>query len=87
LIPFKGDEVIQLNHLALREENWAHGSRDPESVTKSGGLFHRGRAMPGASRAGHRHLSIDQLVKPDVRRDVTMRSHRRIEFFWYARGE
>jgi hypothetical protein len=53
--------VIQFSHLALREENLAHGSRDrdvrrttefgrskrnPESVTKSRKPFDRGQAMP-----------------------------------------
>jgi hypothetical protein len=35
----------------LREENLAHGSRDPENVTKSRGID-RGQAMPGTDGSG-----------------------------------
>jgi len=64
-------------------ELWSSKS-NPESVTKSHGLFNRGQAMLGASRAGHRHISIDQLVEADVRRDISTRSQRRFEFFSYV---
>jgi hypothetical protein len=94
--------VIQFSHLVLREENLAHGSRDgyfritielgrsksnPEKVTKSREPFDRGQAMPGTSEPGIATYLIDRLVKADARRDVTMRSRRRIEFFWYPRSE
>jgi hypothetical protein len=36
----------------LREENLAHGSRDPDSVTKRLGPLDRGRAMPGTDGPG-----------------------------------
>src|SRR5579872_3717850 len=59
-------------------------ARATRKATKSRGLFNRGQAMLGASRAGHRHISIDQLVEADVRRDISTRSHRRFEFFSYV---
>jgi len=67
-------------------ELWSSKS-NPESIAKSRGLFNRGQAMLGASRAGHRNISIDQLVEADVQRDISTRSHRRFEFFSYVRCE
>ena len=67
--------------------------RHPESVTNSRGQLDRGQAMPCSSGGASPHIyqrkmyycvvraPADQLVVADVRRDVTMRSHRRIEFF------
>jgi hypothetical protein len=46
-------------YLRKTSELWSSKS-NPESVTKTRRPFNRGQAMLGASRAGHRHISIDQ---------------------------
>ena len=81
--------MTQFSHLTRREDLLQRKScrnlrkstdldrdkRTTEGGCGSRGEFNRGPAMLGTSRAGHRHKSIDQLVKADVQRDVTMRSH------------
>jgi len=93
------ENLPQLTRCRYFRETIELGSskRHPESVSKSRWQLDRGQAMPGTSGPGiATYLSkknvllglsrpADQLVEADVPRDVTTRSHRRIESSSYVR--